>query len=314
MRLVAYKVGKDLYPYRIGSRAEGRIIDLQEAYRQYLLAEQEADLAMTVESLLPADPNAFYSMGPHAMKRAFRAEAFALAEGLEEVQYRAEEVKLGPPVPKPGKIVCVGLNYRDHIEEMGRELPEYPVLFGKFSNAVCAHEQGVYHSKLTEKLDYEGELAVIIGRRAQEVPESEALDYIAGYTVANDVSARDLQRRTPQFLQGKTLDRSAPMGPHLVTADEIEDVSSLSIRTFVNGEKRQDSNTKHLIFPVPHLVSFISGIMTLEPGDVIMTGTPNGVGFAMDPPQFLKEGDVVEIEIEGIGQLRNTIIPKPSRP
>lgn len=313
MKLVAYKVGKDFNPYRIGSRVEGRIIDLQESYRQFLLSEGEVDLAMTVESLLPADPNAFYSMGTHAMKRAFRAESFAIAEGLEKVQYRTEEISLGPPVPKPCKIICVGLNYKDHIEEMGRELPNYPVLFGKFSNAVCAHDQGVYHSKLTEKLDYEGELAVVIGRKAQEVTEDEAIDYIAGYTVANDVSARDLQRRTPQFLQGKTLDRSAPMGPHLVTAEEIEDVSNLSIRTFVNGEKRQDSNTKHLIFSVPYLVSFISGIMTLEPGDIIMTGTPNGVGFAMDPPQFLTEGDVVEIEIEGVGQLRNTIIPKPAR-
>jgi acylpyruvate hydrolase len=313
MKLVTYRAGKELHPYRMGSSAEGQIIDLQEAYRHFLLSEGEVDLAMSVASLLPADPQAFYQMGSQALKRAYRAEAFARTERLKAVQYRADEVKVGPPVPKPGKIICVGLNYKDHIEEMGRELPEYPVLFGKFANAVCAHDQGVYHSKLTEKLDYEGELAVVIGRRAQDVPEKEAMQYIAGYTIANDVTARDLQRRTPQFLQGKTLDRSAPMGPYLVTADEIEDVSNLSIRTFVNGEKRQDSNTGQLIFSVPYLVSFISEIMTLEPGDIIMTGTPNGVGFAMHPPQFLKEGDVVEIEIEGLGQLRNHIIPKPSR-
>src|SRR5699024_8511347 len=163
---------------------------------------------------------------------------------------------------------------------------------------------------LTHKLDYEAELAIVIGKEAFNVCKEEVYDYIAGYTIANDISARDLQKRTPQWLQGKPLDRSTPIGPWIVTSDDIVDPCNLSIRSFVNGEKRQDSNTRHFIFDIPNLIEFISHLITLDPGDIILTGTPDGVGVAMQPPQFLQDGDIISLEVEGIGKLENKIMER----
>ena len=214
------------------------------------------------------------------------------------------------PLSKPGKIICVGHNYREHILEMGRELPTYPVVFAKFANTIVGPEDDIPYYPISEQLDYEAELAFVVGKQARNVSEENALDYVAGYTIANDVTYRDIQRRTLQWLQGKTVEGSAPMGPWIVTADELTDPSGLEIVLSVNGEERQRSNTKNLVFTVPKLVAFLSNLMTLEPGDVVLTGTPGGVGVARDPQVFLKDGDVVKIEIERIGILENKVTVK----
>lgn len=210
--------------------------------------------------------------------------------------YNLEEVKLLPPC-LPTKAICVGLNYRDHIEEMEDKEPEEPTLFIKPSTAVIGPDDFIVIPKMSERVDYEGELAVVIGKRAKNVSEKDALDYVLGYTIANDVTARDLQAKDGQWTRAKSFDTFLPIGPWIVTD---LDPSSLDIITYVNDEVKQKSNTRHLIFGVPKLVSFISHIMTLNPGDVILTGTPSGVGP-------LKPGDVVTIEIEGIGKLTNRV-------
>ena len=205
------------------------------------------------------------------------------------------------------KIICVGHNYREHMLEMGREVPKYPVLFAKFANAIIGPEDDIPYYPISEQLDYEAELAFIVGKKARNVSEEDALNYVAGYTIANDVTYRDIQRRTIQWLQGKTVDGSAPMGPWIITADDLTDPSGLEISLSVNGEERQRSNTENLVFTVPKLVAFLSSLMTLEPGDIVLTGTPGGVGVAREPQAFLKEGDVVRIEIERIGVLENKV-------
>lgn len=226
----------------------------------------------------------------------------------KQVIYNREEVKVEAPVGRPGKIICVGHNFRKHIQEMGRELPSHPVIFAKFANTILGPDDAIPFYPISEQLDYEAEFTFVIGKQARNVSEEDALDYVAGYTITNDVTYRDIQRRTLQWLQGKTVDGSAPMGPYLVTADEIGDPSGLSMVLKVNGEVRQSTNTDDFVFNVPKLVSFLSGLMTLEPGDVVLTGTPGGVGVAMNPPQFLKDGDVVTIEVDKIGSLENKVL------
>lgn len=207
----------------------------------------------------------------------------------------------------PGKIICVGHNYRDHILEMGRQLPENPVVFAKFANTVIGPQDDIPFYPISEQLDYEAEFAFVVGKKAKGVSREEALDYVAGYTIANDITYRDIQRRTLQWLQGKTVDGTAPMGPWLVTTDELPNPSGLEMVLTVNGEERQRANTDNLVFDVPHLVEFLSNLMTLEPGDIVLTGTPGGVGFARDPQVFLRDGDVVKIEIDKIGVLENRV-------
>jgi 2-keto-4-pentenoate hydratase/2-oxohepta-3-ene-1,7-dioic acid hydratase in catechol pathway len=212
------------------------------------------------------------------------------------------------PVPRPGKIMAVGLNYRDHVEEQGGKvkIPERPMLFAKFPTAVIGDGETVeWDPRLTAAVDLEAELGVVIGRRARRVSEAEALEYVLGYTCINDVTARDLQYGDKQYVRGKSLDTFCPMGPALVTRDEIADVGHLDVRSWRNDELMQDSNTSNLIFDVPFLVSFCSQAFTLEPGDIICTGTPSGVGYFREPPQLLGEGDVVTVEVEGIGRLTN---------
>ncbi|GGB46950.1 hypothetical protein GCM10011409_25600 [Lentibacillus populi] len=308
MKLVSYKFIDKAGTYRIGCVINGKIADLQDSYHALLSSKQDKDSIHSIEYLLPADPNIFFSMGNRAIERAIAAYDY-LAGHMEEVlMYDREEVRLHTPISTPSKIICVGKNYAEHATEMKSEIPDNPVLFAKFSNALIGPEDAIEKSSSTSKLDYEAELAVIIGKEASQVKREEALNYIAGFTIGNDISARDLQKRTPQWLQGKTLDHSTPIGPWVVTIDEVSNPGNLAIRSFVNGEKRQDSNTKHLIFDVPYLIEFISNLITLKPGDIILTGTPNGVGFAMDPPQFLQDGDVVTLEIEGIGRMENKVI------
>jgi 2,4-diketo-3-deoxy-L-fuconate hydrolase len=212
------------------------------------------------------------------------------------------------PVPRPGKIVCIGLNYRDHAAESNMPIPERPVLFSKFPTCVVGPGEPVVIPATSQQVDYEAELAVVIGLQAKNVSVANAYDYVLGYTAFNDVSARDFQFADGQWQRGKSCDTFAPMGQTIVTTDEIPNPQTLSIKLLLNGETMQDSNTSQLIFGVPQLIEFITQSITLEPGDVIATGTPPGVGFARKPPVFLRPGDRMEVQIEGIGGLGNPLV------
>ena len=222
-----------------------------------------------------------------------------------------ESVELLAPIPRPAKnIFCVGKNYAEHAIEMGSkdDIPEHVMVFTKAPTTVIAHDEKILsHCELTEQLDYEGELAIIIGKKGKGIKREEALDYVFGYTIVNDVTARDLQAKHKQFFIGKSLDTTCPMGPWIVHKSAIENPNKLNIMTTVNGEVRQDSNTENFIFPVDEIIAVLSQGMTLEPGDIIATGTPAGVGKGFKPPRFLKSGDIIEITVEGIGTLRNMV-------
>ncbi|WP_217591701.1 fumarylacetoacetate hydrolase family protein [Cohnella sp. GbtcB17] len=220
---------------------------------------------------------------------------------------REEDLTFGPCVPNPGKIICVGLNYREHAAESNMSIPEFPVLFNKFNNAVAAHGQSIPLPAYVKEGDYEVELAIVIGRTASGVSKDEALDYVFGYCIANDLSSRDLQFRTNQWLLGKSLDHFCPIGPYLVTADEVGNPNDLELSCLLNGEVRQHSNTSDMIFYCDELVSYISEYMTLSPGDIILTGTPQGVIFGYPPEkrEWLKDGDELVLAIDKLGRLEN---------
>lgn len=215
---------------------------------------------------------------------------------------------LNPPVLAPGKILAVGLNYAAHAAEQNAQPPESPLIFSKCTTALVGPTDAIRIPRISDKIDYEAELAVVIGKEAKSVAADDAYDYIAGYTIMNDVTARDLQRRERQWARAKGLDTFAPCGPWIVTKDEIDDPHSLGIELRVNGELRQNSNTNDLIFKIPQLIEFISQDLTLKPGDIISTGTPSGVGVFSNPPVFLRPGDSIEINVERIGKLVNTVI------
>jgi 2,4-didehydro-3-deoxy-L-rhamnonate hydrolase len=217
------------------------------------------------------------------------------------------EVRLLAPVPRPGKIICVGLNYRDHAKETGAAIPSEPILFSKFASSVVGPGADVLVPPESDEVDYEAELAVVIGRRASRVAAADALGHVAGYACANDVSSRSLQFLSGQWLLGKAIDTFLPLGPYLVTADDVPDPQALGIRCLVNGEPRQSSNTGEMVFSVAELIAYASRTITLEPGDVLVTGTPAGVGMAADPPRYLRDGDRVRVEIDGLGELENTV-------
>ena len=219
-----------------------------------------------------------------------------------------DDVTLIAPVLSPPKIVCLGLNYRDHAEEQGKGTPDEPIIFMKPRTAVIGPDQPIIRPKLVKQLDYEAELAIVIGEKGKSIPVSAAKKHIFGYTAFNDVSARDIQFKDKQWTRGKSFDTFAPMGPGITTANQIEDPNNLGVRTRVNGELRQNSSTKNMVFSVYEIVHHLSQVMTLEPGDIIATGTPAGVGVFMKPrPKFLSPGDLVEVEIEKIGILRNIV-------
>lgn len=287
-----------------------QVIDLNYAYEAKLKAEGEYRYAEIAHAYVPATTDELYQGGKKSLALAQEAVDFILQNpeaSAKRVIFAKEDVKVEAPIIKPGKIICVGHNYREHILEMGRELPSNPVIFAKFANTILGPDDDIPFYPISEQLDYEAEFTFIVGKQARNVSEEEALDYVAGYTITNDVTYRDIQRRTLQWLQGKTVDGTAPMGPYLVTSDELQNPSGLGVVLKVNGEVRQQTNTENLVFSVQKLVSFLSNLMTLEPGDVVLTGTPGGVGVAMDPPTFLKDGDVVEIEIDKLGTLSNKV-------
>ncbi|WP_299091811.1 fumarylacetoacetate hydrolase family protein [uncultured Metabacillus sp.] len=233
-------------------------------------------------------------------------------DGSESYLYPIEDVKLLSPIPRPAKnVFCVGKNYREHAIEMGSEadVPKHVMLFSKVPTSVIGHEDEIDpHLHLTKELDYEGELAVIIGKKGKQINEAEAMDYVFGFTIVNDITARNVQAQHKQFLLGKSLDTSCPIGPYIVHKSAIENPYDLTITTKVNDEVRQNGHTKNMIFTIEHIISTISQGTTLEPGDIIATGTPAGVGKGFNPPKFLQPGDLVEIEIEKIGVLRNRIM------
>ena len=246
------------------------------------------------------DVGDLFARGPAAV-----GQLRELASGAQPT-VGAASARYAPPVLRPGKIVCVGLNYADHIAESQAKAPERIVLFAKFASCLIAHGEPIIRPAITSELDYEGELAVIVGRRASGVTAADALDYVGGYTIINDVSARDLQGAEPQWIRGKALDTFAPLGPVVLDAAAAPPVGEMTLRTLVNGEVRQDASCAQMITGVPELIAYISQAITLEPGDIIATGTPSGVALGMKPPVYLEPGDKVSIEISGIGELANT--------
>ncbi len=222
--------------------------------------------------------------------------------------YPLNSVTLLAPVPRPPKLICVGLNYRDHALESKMELPKVPTIFSKFPSAVIGPGECIVLPKNSTQPDYEAEFAFVIGRGGRHIPAERWQEHVFGYTIINDVSARDFQMATTQWLMGKTFDTFAPMGPHIVSADEIRDPHALDISLSIHGEVLQHSNTRELIFKIPELVAYLSSVVTLEPGDVVSTGTPAGVGVARKPQRFLRPGDDVVVRVESIGELRNPVV------
>ncbi|WP_329410396.1 fumarylacetoacetate hydrolase family protein [Nocardia vinacea] len=238
-------------------------------------------------------------------------EVLANADRNSRGRVDIDVVRLLPVVPNPSKVFCVGLNYREHVTETKRELPAYPVLFPKYAASLIAAYDDIVLPPESTQVDYEGELAVIIGRAGRRIAETDALDHVLGYSVANDITMRDFQYKTHQWMQGKAWDASTPIGPFLVTPDAV-DLSSAGIRTVLNGEKVQESDLSMLIFTVARLIAEISTFTALTPGDVILTGTPGGVGYRRDPQLFLHDGDQVSVEVDGVGVVRNLIRAAPT--
>jgi 2-keto-4-pentenoate hydratase/2-oxohepta-3-ene-1,7-dioic acid hydratase in catechol pathway len=230
------------------------------------------------------------------------------SSGIQSYLFQPADATVRAPITHPQKLIGIGLNYKDHVEEIKGQIPKQPLLFAMYSNAIIGPDEPIVIPPMSQQVDYEAELGVVIGRRARQVPVESAIDYVAGYTIINDVSARDLQFSDGQWLRAKSFDTFAPMGPYLATKSSLRDGDGLGIELRLNGKTMQKSTTGNLIFKVPDLISYISKVMTLEVGDVIATGTPGGVGFVRNPQVFMKPGDVVEIEIEGIGQLRNPVV------
>ena len=245
---------------------------------------------------------------PDSMMAAVRR---GMTPSKGSIHFKLDEVKFEAPL-RPGKFIAIGLNYADHAQETGKDVPNHPLVFAKFPSSVIGDRDAItWRTSITETVDWEGELAVVIGKKAHDVSEANAMDYVYGYTVGNDVSARDLQNiKDKQWTRGKSLDTFCPLGPWVITRDEIADPQNLKITTVVNDKTMQDSNTSNLIYSIPFLISYLSQNFTLDPGDVIMTGTPSGVGAGMKPPTYLKDGDVVTVTIEGIGTISNPCVVK----
>jgi 2-keto-4-pentenoate hydratase/2-oxohepta-3-ene-1,7-dioic acid hydratase in catechol pathway len=279
----------------LGVKQNGRVVDLTAAAR--------SPLGRALE--IPRSPANLFALGLDAVRRI---EAL-MADGATRADLVLEDEGLiyGPPVPAPGKIVCVGRNYRKHAEEMDARVPTEPLLFSKYGNAIASTGEAIDITGL-EEVDYEAELAVVIGRRGKKIPEAESLGYVFGYCNANDLSERALQYRSSQFLIGKSLDGFLPIGPYLMTADEVADPQQLKVRGWLNGELRQESHTSRMVFPVAHIVSYISTYMTLEPGDLILTGTPEGVIKGREDKMWLRDGDEYVVEVGPLGTLRNQMV------
>ncbi len=280
MRLVTFMQNAETH---LGALVENFVLDLNRA-----------------EPRLPTDVLAFLNTGDATMSLARQA----VARADERFCTPLASVQLCAPIPRPGKIICIGHNYHGHL---GDRPPDYPDVFAKFNNVIVAPNQPIILPRIANQVDYEGELAVVIGARTRNVSEDRALDFVAGYTLFNDVSARDFQKRQSQWTMGKTFDTFGPLGPAIVTRDQVGNVGELDLTLEVNGVVRQRDNTRNLIFSIPFLVAYLSQVMTLEPGDIISTGTPSGTGASHKPPVFLRDGDVVRVSVEKIGVLENPV-------
>jgi 2-keto-4-pentenoate hydratase/2-oxohepta-3-ene-1,7-dioic acid hydratase in catechol pathway len=260
--------------------------------------------------LVAADPKLPASVRQIIADPALLAAARGAAAKPGAASVPADSAKFHAPIPDPQKIVCVGLNYRDHAAESNMAIPREPVLFSKFPSALIGHGEAIVLPRVSTKVDYEAELVVVIGKAGRRIPESAAMEHVAGYSVGHDVSARDwqLEKDGKQWMVGKTFDTFAPVGPTLVTRDEVPNPHKLGIRLRLNGKTMQESNTEQMIFSVAQLVAYLSVVFTLEPGDLIFTGTPPGIGHAMKPPVYLKPGDAAEVEIDSLGLLRNRAV------
>jgi 2-keto-4-pentenoate hydratase/2-oxohepta-3-ene-1,7-dioic acid hydratase in catechol pathway len=291
MRLISYRAGGALRP---GVILGDDVFDVAK-----LLGGDRVTAASSMTRLLEA-------YGENLTDLAASLAEAAGGEDAARVGPLADAV-VGPPVPDPAKVLCVGINYKGHATETRRELPKFPDVFCKFASSLVGPADDMQLTRVSPKMDYECELAVVIGKSCRDVSPDEAIDKVAGAMVLNDISARDLQFNGTQWLPGKAIDDSTPCGPALVTIDEIDDLQALGLSTRVNGEERQRSDTSRMIFGVAEIVAYISSFLQLNPGDLISTGTPEGIGSRMDPPTFLASGDVVEVEVEGLGTLRNTV-------
>ncbi len=290
MKIITFKIDHARSAYRIGALISGdTIADLTSLISDRYLSASEQLNCIDLNS-------------------GFLAKTSDLLTSGKFVTINLGDVVISAAVPKPGKIICIGLNYRDHAEESGMAIPTKPVIFSKFSTCIVAPQEPIIIPNESTQTDYEAELAVIIGRRATNVDEEDAINYVFGYANFNDVSARDFQFADSQWQRGKSCDTFAPIGPFIATADEIPDPQALTIKFRLNGETMQDSTTGQMIFGVAELVAYLSRYFTLEPGDIIATGTPPGVGFARKPPIYLGDGDVCEVEIEGLGVLSNPVV------
>jgi 2-keto-4-pentenoate hydratase/2-oxohepta-3-ene-1,7-dioic acid hydratase in catechol pathway len=285
MKLCTFRHGDEM---RIGAVTDDGVVDLAAAAPD-----------------LPREMTALIAAGDGALRRAAAAAANATTS------LPLDSVRLAAPILRPPKFLAIGLNYADHVAEAGIEAPKLPTVFNKQSTCVAGPGDPVWMPRISQALDYEGELGLVIGKRCRHVPRERAHEVIAGYLVVNDVSIRDWQLRVPTWTMGKSFDTHGPIGPWITTADEVGDPHGLRLRTWVNDELRQDSNTKNLIFDCFAIVEHLSAGFTLEPGDVVATGTPGGVGIAMKPPKLLRVGDRVRVEIEGLGALENQVVAEP---
>jgi 2-keto-4-pentenoate hydratase/2-oxohepta-3-ene-1,7-dioic acid hydratase in catechol pathway len=267
-------------------------------------------LAKRFKKQLPQRLEDFVALGENALKTAEDLLKKANEDDVESVSASISAVSLLAPIAFPPKIICLGLNYVDHAAETNAAVPDEPVIFMKPHTTIIGPNENIIKPNFVKRLDYEGELAIVMDKKAKNIPISEAKKYIFGYTILNDVSARDFQFKDKQWTRGKSFDTFAPTGPCITTTNQLRDTDNLAIRTWVNGELRQNSSTKNMAFSVSEIVYHLSRVMTLEPCDIIATGTPAGVGFVMKPPKYLRHGDVVRIEIEGIGVLENTVEEK----
>ena len=309
MRLVTFEADG---ARRLGVALHDRVIDLR-AVATHRAATRSADGRGLGSEAIPDDMMVLLRAGDEGLQTV-RTVLDAVDDEIlanPNCAHEPSSVRLLAPLPQPGTILCIGLNYRDHVLEQNGRMPEWPILFVKPATTVIGPGDGIIYPTTTQELDYEAELVVVIGRGGKHIPRERAYDHVAGYMAGQDVTARDLQRGDRQWGRGKSQDTFAPLGPYLVTRDEVPDPQALDIKLWVNGELRQDSNTRNLIFDVPYLIEFISQGITLRPGDLIYTGTPPGVGAFRTPPAFLKVGDETTVEIERLGRLTNRVVPDP---
>jgi len=317
MRLVSFSARGHA---RVGALDGDWIVDLTRAARAHYADRGVTRPGARARALLPPSMTQLLAGGDEALALAREVVAEIRphlahapeARALENdgVAWRAGDVRLLPPVPAPPKILCVGRNYAEHAREGGGEPPTIPIYFGRFPHSLLGPGEPYVLPAASEQVDYEGELAAVIGRRGRDIPESQALDYVAGYTVFNDISIRDFQRRTTQWMIGKNFDRSGPLGPALVTRDEVPNPQSLVLTVDVSGERLQEAGTDIMIFTVAYLIADVSRALTLEPGDIIATGTPSGVGFARKPPRWLRAGDTVRVSITKVGVLETPVVAR----